>query len=109
MLSLAQQCPALDTVKGYRSAVSAFLRLPNQPSLFKSPFVTRFLKGLQHTFPPIPFNMPQWDQNLILTMLMCAPFEPMHNCSLRLLTIKTVFLVAITLALRVSEPQALFA
>ncbi|KAJ1093250.1 hypothetical protein NDU88_006355 [Pleurodeles waltl] len=51
--------------------------------------------------------MPQWDLNLVLTFLMCAPFEPFHNCPLRLLTIKTAFLVAITSARRVSELQAL--
>ncbi|KAJ1217854.1 hypothetical protein NDU88_005441 [Pleurodeles waltl] len=38
---------------------------------------------------------------------MCAPFKPLHNCPLRLLTIKTVFLVAIISARRVSELQAL--
>lgn len=51
--------------------------------------------------------MTQWDLNLDLTFLMCAPFEPLHNCPLRLLTIKTAFLVAITFAKRVSELQAL--
>ncbi|KAJ1101564.1 hypothetical protein NDU88_006631 [Pleurodeles waltl] len=107
ILSLAQQGSALGTLKGYLSAMSAFLRLSDQPSLFKSPIVSRFLKGLTHLFPPTPFIMPQWDLKLVLTYLMCTPFEPMHNCPLRLLTFKTVFLVAITSARRVSELQAL--
>ena len=38
---------------------------------------------------------------------MCSPLEPLHSCPLRLLTIKTVFLVVITPARRVSELQAL--
>ena len=67
----------------------------------------RFLKGLQHMFSPSPFIMTQSDFNLVLTFLMCSPFEPMNSCPLRLLTIKTVFLVAITSARRVSELQAL--
>ncbi|KAJ1208809.1 hypothetical protein NDU88_004192 [Pleurodeles waltl] len=107
VLSLAQQGSSLGTLKGYLSAISAFLRLPDQPSLFKSPLVSMFLKGLTHLFPPTPFIMPQWDLNLVLTYLLCTPFEPMHNCPLQLLTFKTVFLIAITSARRVSELQAL--
>ena len=46
VLSLAQQGFAMATVKGYLSALSAFLSLLDKQSLFKSPFVMRFLKGL---------------------------------------------------------------
>ena len=106
VLSVAQQDLALGAVKGYLSAISPFLRLLDQPSLFKSPVVMRFLKGLQHLFPPSPFIMPQWDLNLVLTFLMCSPFEPKHSCPLMLLT-KTVLLVAIASTRRVSELQAL--
>ena len=72
-LSLAQQGLSLGTVKGYLSFPLAFLRLPDQCSLYKSPVVTRFLKCLQHMFPSAPFGMPQWDRNLVLTSL-CVPF-----------------------------------
>lgn len=58
-------------------------------------------------FPPTPFLMPQWDLNLVLTFLMGSPFEPLHSFPLRLLSFKTVFLVAVTSARRVSELQAL--
>ena len=91
---------SLGTVKGYLSALSAVLRLPDQPSLFKSPV---FLKCLQYLFPSAPFIMPQWDLILVHTFLMCSPFEPMHSCPFRLLTLKSVFLVAITSARGVSE------
>lgn len=107
ILALAQHGSALGTLKGYLSALSVFLRLPDQPSLFKSPIINRFLKGLVHMSPPLPFIMPQWDLNLVLTFLMCTPLEPLHKCQLPLLTIKTAFLVAITFASRVSELQTL--
>ena len=58
-------------------------------------------------FPPVPFIMPQWGLNLVLTLLMTSPFEPLHSCPLRLLIFKTNFLVAITSARKVSELQAL--
>ena len=46
---------------------------------------------------------------LVLHHLVDAPFEPLDQSSLRLLTQKTVFLVALATAKRVSELQALTA
>lgn len=109
ILNLAQQGSASGTLKDYLSAISAFLRLPDQPSLFKSPIAHRFLQALPHMFLQTSFIMPQWDRNLFLTVLLCAPSEPLHNCPLRLLTINTAFLVVIPSAQRVSELQALSA
>ena len=51
--------------------------------------------------------MMQCNLNLVLTFLMCTPFEPMHSCPLCLLTIKRVLLIAITSARRVSKLQVL--
>ena len=50
-LFLAQQGFAVGIVKGYLSALSAFLRLPDQLALFKSPVVMCFLKSLVHVSP----------------------------------------------------------
>ena len=83
ILSLARHGLALGTVKGYLSAISAFLQLPDQ----HSPVVTRFLKGLQHMFPPDPFVVPQWGINYVLTMLRGSPCKHMHSCTLQHLTI----------------------
>ena len=43
----------------------------------------------------------------MLRTLTGTPFEPLDNCSLRDLTLKTAFLVAVTTARRVSELEAL--
>ena len=67
----------------------------------------RFLKGLIDMFLSAPFVMVQWDLNLVLTYLMCTPFELIHSYTLHLLIIKTGCLIAITSARRVSELQAL--
>lgn len=106
-LSLAQQGCAVATVNGFLSALSTFLCSPDHPSLFKSPIVMRFVKGLTNRFPPTPFIMPQWDLNLVLAFLMGLPCEPLHSCPLRFLAFKTIFFVAITSIRRVSELQAL--
>lgn len=51
MLCLAQRGFVVGTIKGY---LVAFLWLPDEPSLFKSPVVMRFLRGLTHVSPPNP-------------------------------------------------------
>ena len=59
VLSLIRQGLALSTVEGYLSAILAFLRLQDQPSLFKSPVVTHFFEGLAaHVFGFPFYNAP---------------------------------------------------
>lgn len=58
-------------------------------------------------FPPFLFVMPQRNLNLVLIDLRCTPFDPLHSYPLQLLSIKTVFLIAIPSAQHVSELQAL--
>lgn len=48
-----------------------------------------------------------WDLSLVLQLLIGEPFEPIDSCAVTFLTPKTVFLVAITTAKRVSELKAL--
>ena len=57
--------------------------------------------------PPIKPPLPQWSLQLVLHTLMRPPFEPMATCDVRLLSFKTLFLVAITSARRASELAAL--
>lgn len=46
--------------------------------------------------------------NLVLEALTAAPFEPLQDVSLKFMSYKVVFLVAITPARRISELQALW-
>lgn len=50
---------------------------------------------------------PIWDLNLVLQSLTSSPFEPIKDTSLRHLTLKLAFLIAVTSARRVSELAAL--
>lgn len=52
-------------------------------------------------------SFPKWDLSLVLQGLTKAPFEPIEEASLRFLTLKTILLVAVTSARRISELQAL--
>ncbi|XP_029446932.1 uncharacterized protein LOC115085256 [Rhinatrema bivittatum] len=71
------------------------------------PDVVCFLKGAKHLNPPIRHTCSSWSLNLVLRVLCEVPFEPLRRSTLKDLTLKTVFLVAICLAWRVSELQAL--
>ena len=51
--------------------------------------------------------MPPWTLSVVLKALLEKPFEPLATMDLRILTLKTVFLVAITTARRSSELSAL--
>ncbi len=52
-------------------------------------------------------HSPRWDLSLVLRALMESPFEPMSESSLKFLTFKTVFLVALATAQRRSEIHAM--
>ncbi|XP_069820996.1 uncharacterized protein [Dendropsophus ebraccatus] len=70
-------------------------------------WVKRFLRSAQRQSPSIRNLHPPWDLNSVLESLTRAPFEPLEEADIKLLSYKTAFLVAIVSARRVSELQAL--
>ncbi|XP_078246058.1 uncharacterized protein LOC140704554 [Pogona vitticeps] len=99
---------SVSTLKVYAAAI-----VVHQPSgsssaqLFTHPTVKTFFKGLMNARPPVRAPIPQWSLTLVLNALMKHPFEPMSSCDLKFLSLKTLFLVAITSARRASELAAL--
>ena len=51
--------------------------------------------------------LPNWDLPSVLGALVASPFEPLSTCDMKYLTWKTVFLLALATASRVSELHAL--
>ncbi|XP_068104139.1 uncharacterized protein [Hyperolius riggenbachi] len=94
---------ALSTIKVQVAAISVFV----DKKLALDPLVIRFMKSVERSRPIVKKSCPRWDLSLVLNVLMEEPFEPLEEISLRNLTIKTIFLVAITSAKRVSELEAL--
>ena len=94
---------AISTLKGQVSALSVFL----ERQLAFDPWVSRFFKALGRRRPVRIPNFPVWDLSLVLQALTEVPFEPLESGTLEVITLKTVFLVAITTARRVSELEAL--
>ncbi|XP_077343459.1 uncharacterized protein LOC143988068 [Lithobates pipiens] len=94
---------SISTLRGQVSALSVFL----EDHLATNPWVVRFFRALSRQRPVQGLSFPRWDLSLVLQSLTGPPFEPLKECFLRELTLKTVFLVAVTTARRVSEMEAL--
>ncbi len=76
-------------------------------SIGKHALVSQFLKGVQRLHPERKLRSLSWDLPLVLQSLTEAPFELLAQADLRSLSWKTVFLLAISSAKRVSELHAL--
>lgn len=90
------------TLKVQISALSAFL----DRKLCEHPWVKRFIQAARRIRPSPRSLIPPWDLNLVLSALSGPPFEPLEDSSIRHLTFKSAFLLAITTARRVGEIQA---
>ena len=76
-------------------------------SLSEHPLVKDFLKSVKRKSSTAKPLLPSWDLSLVLDALCGPPFEPLESLDLGVLTLKTVFLLAITTAKRVSDFHAL--
>ena len=67
----------------------------------------QFMKGAWWMRPVSRSLTPPWDLTLVLEALSCAPFEPLQQVELKMLSFKTALLLALTSAKRVSDIHAL--
>ena len=104
LLNSGLQCT---TICVHRSALSRYHRGWNGTKLGIHPKITQFLKGAFNINPPVKRLLPNWNLSIVLDVLKSHPFEPLGGLDLKMLTYKTVFLLAITSARRVSELQHL--
>ncbi len=98
---------ALNTIIGHKSAISATWRLAGLPNLTLSPLITALVEGFRVRRPTVRESFPPWDLSVVLNYLMGPPFEPLSKASLKFITLKTVFLLALATAARRSELHAL--
>ena len=104
--SLLDAGRACSTLRVYASAISAFHFGVHGIPVGQLPAVSRFLAGSARIRPP-PVTLPGWSLQPVLQALCTGPWEPLETVDLKFLTLKTVFLLAVTSARRVSELQAL--
>ena len=92
------------TIDGYRSAIAD--KLGNVPINVKDENRTCLLDSFHRDRPKGRRGIPYWNLSLVLHQLTKAPFEPLKEASLKHLTFKTVFLLALGSGKRRSEIHA---
>ena len=93
------------TIEGYRSAIAD--KLGNTSiNVGKDDNLTRLLDSFHRDRPKGRRGVPAWNLSLVLHQLTKAPFEPLRKASLKHLTFKTVFLLALASGKRRSEIHA---
>ena len=95
------------TIAGYRSMISAILPPVEGIAVGQHQDIIRLLKGVFNTRPPQKRLMPEWDLGKVLDLLASPVFEPISKISLKYLTLKSVFLAAISTFRRCGDLQAL--
>ena len=93
------------TIDGYRSAIAN--KLGNSTiNVSKDENLTRLLDSVHRDRPKGRRGRPSWNLSLVLHQLTKAPFESLKEASLKHLTFKTVFLLALGSGKRRSEIHA---
>ena len=93
------------TIDGYRSAIADKLG-STTVNISKDDNLTRLLESFHRDRPRGRRGIPSWNLSLVLHQLTRAPFEPLREASLKHLTFKTVFLLALGSGKRRSEIHA---
>ena len=93
------------TIDGCRSAIAD--KLLNSPiNISNDENLMRLLDSFHRDRPKGQRGIPSWNLSLVLHQLTKAPFEPIKEASLKHLTFKTVFLLALGSGKRRSEKHA---
>ena len=93
------------TINGYRSAIAD--KLGNTTvNISKDDNLTRLLESFHRDRPKGRRGIPSWTLSLVLHQLTKAPCEPLREASLKHLSFKTVFLLALGSGKRRSEIHA---
>ena len=95
------------TIIGYRSAISSKHKGWGGRSVSTNGDLSKLIKGIFNSNPILKPLLPNWDLPSVLWRLCDPPFEPLLSCDVKFLTWKTVFLIALATASRVSELHAL--
>lgn len=94
---------APSTLEGYRSSLADSLPELN---LTQDKRLSRLLQSFHRDRPRAAKVLPPWDLQVVLEVLSGPPFEPLTLIPLKLVTFKTVFLLALASGSRRSEIHA---
>ena len=110
LLELFEKGLLVNTIKGYRSAISSAMGLFEGVTVGSHPVISKLINGFEVQRPVCRSYFPCWDLNVVLRVLMKSPFEPPSFNTVqdrKYTTWKTVFLIALASAKRASEIHAI--
>ncbi|XP_053100185.1 uncharacterized protein LOC128322613 [Hemicordylus capensis] len=107
LTSLKKSGLANVSIRVHMAAISARHSGWDDKIVFTHPRCKDFLKGINNLYPPVRPPTLKWSLSLVLAALTESPFEPLAKATVKLTTLKTLFLVAITTAKCVSGLKAL--
>ena len=96
----------VSTIRGYRSTISNTLKFRTGYDFGSHPVLSELIKSFVKQRPEDRSLAPKRDLAFVLSHMCKAPFEPLDKASLFHLSVKTVFLVTLATARRVSEVHA---
>ena len=91
------------SINGYRSAISSTVAIVDGFKLGQHPLVTRLMKGVFNKRPPQQKLFSSWSVKKVLLTL--QKWSPSESLSLKLLTLKTIALLALSTGKRCSAVQ----
>ena len=97
----------VSTIEGYRAMISNTLKFKNGAKIGSDPIISELIRSFEFQRPVQRSLYPKWDLACVLNSLCKGPYEPLRKASLLHLTQKTVFLLTLATAGRVSEIHAL--
>jgi hypothetical protein len=94
------------TLKVFVASIAAHHDAVDGRSVGKHNLIVRFLRGARRLNPPRTPSLPSWDLSLVLSALQRPPFEPLQAIELKILSLKTVLLLALASIKRVGDLHA---
>ena len=103
---------AVNTIKGHLTAISSRhervrIGRKRRTRVARASSVRTWMRGQELSNPAPRILVPSWNLEVVLSALKKPPYYPLNQCSLKHLTWRTVFLVALTSARRASEIHAI--
>ncbi len=95
------------TLKVYVAAICVYHIPLGGMSMGKDPLVSRFLLATLRLRAAARTRVPTWDLTIVLQGLSLAPFQPLEEVPAKFLTLKALFLLAISSLKRIGDLQAL--
>ena len=94
------------TIKGYRSCLASVLCRTGKAAAVQAKTLSDMITSMELRRPRIMPVLPKWNLGIVLEALSKPPYEPLREVSLKHLTLKTVFLIAMASVERCSELQS---